>query len=505
MSNKHDIHQLLTILISFIAALGVLTACSNDDNTVSAAQAPVYSVNIPATIGGEAQTRAVTFGTDGGTVTSTFAEGDKVYVYNETRGAFACNASGTAIPLTLAATDISADGKHCTLSGELTFHKWVNKAWTPVTDISSTDTYSLFYQMNDCYPKYPGGSQFFYFDEYGTDLNGSASKTSNFDFAEVRNVSLTLSGSSLSASGSIKFQNVQSMFRQRLTFADNNGNALATQPTITKLTIRSKNRTLVNYYKPLDGDDTYDTDYDLVIDDPDIDANGDIYLALSFHYADDAAKTGDQLILTAEDEDGRKFTCTKDAPSSGFVNGKYYYGSMTLKLPSTPLYDVTVTDVNTGEILSPTGFTYYLSSDKTYNVSGSGDYSIKGYDNSSNIKVIIADGTRLLTIASIDGEIVLEGNVTVTGIMRSHNIFYTLISGSGMLTFNGTVAAGRWRIDPDHVCLRISITSSSIFPEGSFGSVKTEDGTSDVSYVENDGYRVYGQSSGGPGDPPEHQ
>lgn len=501
MSNKHDIHQLLTILISFIAALGVLTACSNDDNTVSASQAPVYSVNISATICGETQTRAVTFGTDGGTVTSTFAEGDKVYVYNETRGAFACNASGTAIPLTLAATDISADGKHCTLSGELTFHKWVNKAWTPVTDISSTDTYSLFYQMNDCNPKYPGDSQFYYFDEYGTDLNGSASQTSNFDFAEVRNVSLTLSGSSLSASGSVKFQNVQSMFRQRLTFADNNGNALATQPTITKLTIRSKNRTLVNYYKPLDGDDTYETDYDLVINNPDIDANGDIYLALSFHYADDAAKNGDQLILIAEANDGRKFTCTKDAPSSGFVNGKYYYGSMT----PTPLYDVTVTDVNTGEILSPTGYIYYLSSDKIYNVSGSGNYSIQGYDNSSNIKVIIADGTRLSTIANI-GEIVLEGNVTVTGpIMRSHYYFYTLISGSGMLTFNGTIAVGQWRIDPDQVCLRIIITSSSKFPEGSFGSVKTEDGTSDVSYVENDGYRVYGHSSGGgPGDPPEH-
>ena len=64
----------------------------------------------------------------------------------------------------------------------------------------------------------------------------------------------------------------------------------------------------------------------LSIDKPIISAEGDLYLALMFS---DANKNR-PLVLEATDNHGNVYSVTKAAPASGFENGKYYYGSVTL-------------------------------------------------------------------------------------------------------------------------------------------------------------------------------
>lgn len=101
--------------------IAALTACNNDDNALDDIQqhattgARTYTMRIAATLDdaeAQGETRAITFGgTDAApTATGKFLEGECVLVYNVTKEAFL---HGYLTP-----TDISSDGKSCTLDGE---------------------------------------------------------------------------------------------------------------------------------------------------------------------------------------------------------------------------------------------------------------------------------------------------------------------------------------------------------------------------------------------------
>ena len=67
-----------------------MTACTSDDNITAdepaieqPAEAPTFTVCIPATIGSDATTRAVEFDGNGTDITTFFQTTDKIYVYNE--------------------------------------------------------------------------------------------------------------------------------------------------------------------------------------------------------------------------------------------------------------------------------------------------------------------------------------------------------------------------------------------------------------------------------------
>ena len=103
--------KLYGIMLMLALATGGLTACTSDDNTAenSIVKEKTYTVRIPASIGGNAQTRAVSF--SGETATTTFKETDLVYVYNKT-GISMLNGY-------LQPTNISPDGKKCVLTGTI--------------------------------------------------------------------------------------------------------------------------------------------------------------------------------------------------------------------------------------------------------------------------------------------------------------------------------------------------------------------------------------------------
>jgi len=76
----------------------------------------------------------------------------------------------------------------------------------------------------------------------------------------------------------------------------------------------------------------------ILINNPFIDANGDIYLSLRFK-----ENTDEALTFTVEDDANNVYEIAKAAPSGGFKTGKYYHGSMTLPLVRNIPY---VTDNN---------------------------------------------------------------------------------------------------------------------------------------------------------------
>lgn len=386
------------IIYSAFIALSLCACDSNKDESFNStpeipASPVVYHVSLPASF--DAQTRAVTFGSDGQSITTQFEKGDRIYVYNEIKGAWARDADGSLSYLQ--PTNIS--GSTCTLVGDLSFYNKMDDhdEWDLVA-VDDGDTYSLYYQMNEPDNKY----SYKYIPRFNYEnQDGSAESASMCDFAEVKGVPMTLTGNTLTTSIEIPFQNLQSMFRQRLSFKKN---GTAVTPTITKLTVGTENWTLLLYYRPnfADGDE-FEADYGFDIYDPQITADGDIYLSLGFDYTA-GSPDEDKLILTAVDDEDNVYQCAKAVPDGGFEKSKYYYGSCEL----TWQYQIvkpTVSRSDGGNVyeLEPRGNMYDINAGPGHQIA----ITISG--NSSPYWFYLNDYPAVVTLAG-NGTAIVKGN-----------------------------------------------------------------------------------------------
>ena len=368
MKKVTNIVGALTIAAALTAGF---SACTNEDIIVNEQQQPtvqatLYHVSIPATMESEAETRAVEFGNDGKSITSTFETTENVYVYNETQDAFACDANGN--PIALHPSNLSANRKNCTLTGDLTFYKYsyYTNGYNPV-NIGATDTYSLFYQMNDVDTQNSEYATFTYNNQAGTAADASA-----HDFAKATGVTMTVVGNTLTVNNAtVNFQLLQSMFRQHLTFVDENGDEISPAPTISRLVMSSKNWTLVDYINPV-----YDYTDHLYLNINGLDGS-DLYVALTFDYSQNSADN-DKIVIEAYDENGNKYYGSKNAPSSGFQNGKYYYGSMVMTYAPVMCTDndTPVKKNNEGKYILEDGHNYTASGLVNGNIEGSGQITL---------------------------------------------------------------------------------------------------------------------------------
>ena len=333
-----------TLAVLMMALLPL--SCTDMENPsvapdASSSTAPVYYFSIPATIGNGAGTKAVTLGEN--TATSAFAETDKVYVFIEGQegtyeGKLAFGYDFEAEELT-SLTLGNIHGATCDLSGALTFYYYDDgdgdfKPFVPAVD----DVVHLFYNMNEPDLDNPVYSYYDYGDQNGDkDLIEEFGEgevvfgASHYDFAQAKmkvtgvvgnmgsGYALTLGQYDDPSKSNVHFDNIGSMFRQRLAFTNETGDEIDI-PTITKFIVNTSNDQVIEDYYPFSTDDDY---YEpLIIEYPYID-DGDIYFALMFN---DENKN-DDLVLTAYDEDGNVYSVTKPAPSGGFQNGKYYYSA----------------------------------------------------------------------------------------------------------------------------------------------------------------------------------
>ena len=332
------------LFVSMMVLAG-MTACSSEDSITgeAAAEQPAalktYQVSIPASFGGDGQTRAVTFDGqtravtfDGTTITSTFASTEKVYVYNVT--------TDEVMGGYLQPTDISADGKSCKLTGTLT------------GTISDGDNLKLMYNLsnvetnkeNDIYKSYT------WYDYRGQDgtqsgvLDGAeATVTASGDFA----------GGVLTTTATAKFTNLQSMFR--FQFEDENGTAI----NVKSLKIHSKNSALVTVYRPLEDSETQNTCDDYVVT-LGTATTGYIYVALRIV---ESSSDGDELTFTATDASGNEYKGTKSARSGGFKNGKYYYNASAIALTKQVVRiapTIGWNSVENGNPVTPNANNYYV-------------------------------------------------------------------------------------------------------------------------------------------------
>ena len=334
MKKKHYSY-LLGLCVGMIG----LQACSSEDNLAATnapqptQETPVYKVNIPATIGDDAETRAVSFGTDGSSMTASFEKTDLIYVCIEEKNEFACD--GTTAT-TLSPT---SDGTSTTLTGTLKF---------PVAP-EVGDILTLCYNMN-VFDENPASCGFRYI-ALGPGLpslaDGSAAAASDCDFAKATMKIKAISGNATDGytldlckvddnnNTTATFEPLQSMFRFRFSFKGKDGNPPATYPTITKLVITSDytvatfppSGPFVNIYTPMGGPQNSGSNT-RQINSPAIDGNHVFYLPIRFNY--ESVPATENLTFTATASDGIVYEKVKTSPTGGFKNGKYYYGNVTL-------------------------------------------------------------------------------------------------------------------------------------------------------------------------------
>lgn len=350
--------------LTIAAALATVnTACSNEDLAIeqqpeaatTTAQAPVYHFNIPANMGNE--TRGVEFGGTiaAPTITTLFKTTEKVLVHNVTKDAWARiddSYRGEAFGGYgyLQPSNISDDGKRCTLFGELKFYTytpwqwdsqnntWIEEFYTPVA-IDASDTYNLYYQAQEDYWNrvfFSYGLQNGTIDTFVENINNDGEYcASSCNYAKAEGVKMALNGNTLTLDNGLSFNSLGSMFRQHLSFKDKLGNGIATTPNIQKLTLSTDHKTFV-------GCDSIKTEWHPgpnLVDNIDfhksaskesiLDANGDMYFALAFDNT--AIETGDKLFFRAIDNDYNIYIGQKVLPTGGLKNGKFYYGEVELE------------------------------------------------------------------------------------------------------------------------------------------------------------------------------
>ena len=340
---KNYIYSLAATFITAALTLGSFTACSNEDlvTDVNTTQAKTYTVSIPASIGEGSNTRAVEFGNDGSSITTSFENTDKIYVALEHEGSiigYGHTGSGSSGFMPLTVTPDAGNAKKAAISGALKFYNmnYLPPYYNPV-DPSVGDLIHLYYNANSLNSD-DGDISFYYSNQDGSNLNTTGAGSCDFALATMKVKSLAgdaTDGYSLElcqigddSKSTALFENIGSMFRQHLTFKDKNSQAIAA-PAIKKLTVGTKNETLVYQF------DTKASSYrtgtvDATSATSVLDANNDVYLALMFHYDANHLAADDQLVLSAEATDGNVYQAAKNVPSGGFVPGKYYHGQMEL-------------------------------------------------------------------------------------------------------------------------------------------------------------------------------
>ena len=507
-----------------VLALG-MTACTKNElqtpaeEPIVTAEAPVFHFSIPASIGNGADTKAVTIGET--SITSTFANTDKVYVFIEGQGAnagkLAVAHNGTDASTYLIPSNIN--GTSCTLKGALKFYYNDNDnfaAFEPAVN----DVVYLYYNMNEPVEDYAysinmagldyhtqnGSKDQDVYGSYGSYTFLASTGASACDFAEAKmkvtavtgngtdGYSLTMVQYDDNTKSNVHFENMGSMFRQRLSFTDKNGQSIAI-PTLEKMAVKFEggNYTVGTYY-PFSQYGSYYSLPDMSITNPIVSAEGDVYLALMFYDSNKDLP----LVLEAKDSDGNVYSVTKNAPTGGFKNGKYYYGSTTLA------WQKCIKPTVTGTSATPVGDpATYTVTENPVNLTISGysegyDFELsEGHGGTITLDNVTASGTTNSPLPSPFIEQETNNNADVSLVLTGTNsitcgtYWCILVYGNLKLSCTGTSATLTVTGTTDVCC---GISGYNYRSDGDFGVSFNEYNTTtelDVtSMLAADGYSV---------------
>jgi hypothetical protein len=418
------------------------TACTNDDSLLAgepqASAVKTYTVSIPATMAGD-ETRAVSI--DGTTITRSFNTNERVYVYNATKNHLMSDY--------LHPTDISADGKSCTLTGELSGN----------TTIEANDELKLLYNLSNS-----SDVDFSYLSPNGT-------QESLHDGAVATVTVSSYTGNVLTTTANASFLPVQSMFRFK--FVDENNDDI----TVKTLKVESDGNNIAAVYWPMREVNKYGESCIVVT--PSSPTSDYLYMAV--HIRED--KTPTELKFTVIDNNDKEYVGTRTPPTGGFKNGKYYYNTEPIQLTKQDTRVApTITWTKVYEPVSPDAYNcYHVSRPSADNPA---EITISGTSNGYRFHMEQGGSTVHLNdltatydesgyqfiYSNGDMNLDINGSNSIT-VHHSQCIF---VSGTLKLSGNGT----------------LTVTSTSSGRYGIYGSGNYNDKNSDPAVLPAEGYTV---------------
>lgn len=469
---------IMTVLALGLTACNVIEIVNPEEVTPevtpeSTTPAPVCYFTLPATIGDEPSTKAVTLTDD--TATTSFEASDKIYVFIEGQGD---NAGKLAFGFDMANTCMATmtldniNGATCDLSGAMTFYYLYGGNPTAFTPLEN-DIVHLFYNAEVTIPEvdvpsfnyaWQNGNKEGYTDPLGYGYpDDYLWGASNYDYAAAKMVLTAATGNTSTGftlemkqyddptKTNVSFKNLQSMFRQRLSFVQGPSGQGSTDPTISSITIDTAGGNCVIIYYPFGNGPipgVYVYNYN-EFENPSL-TDGDLFFAMMFN---DVNKD-EAIVITAEDTNGNIYSCTKNAPASGFRNGKYYHGSATLTWVG---HKVNLSSIDVSGLPEEYGYKYYTVSDGdiltgtmpfncNINVPANATVTLAGMTHNAGeyysgiqclgtAHIILADGT--------DNDLTAGDAHAYAGILLDSFDEATLtISGTGTLYASGGIMAG---------------------------------------------------------------
>ena len=302
-----------------------LSSCSSDElavgNETQIAKdvAKTYSFSVQAVMNNEAGTRVFTLGES--TITSKFSTEEPIYVFIKNSNGNIAYGNKAINP-----TNVSNDGQSCTIDVTKTddFY-FIPTSFTP----AEGDEIYLYYGMTSDTSNHING----YFD-FATD--GKKATAEGMDYNLAKTTIESVDNDALTFNDKFSFKNINSIFRQKLTFKEGPN---VVNPEIEKIYISSFNGNTVQKYSPFN-EDPYDI-ASIAIINPVL-TDGSIYFSMLFYDGSDGGNKDQAITFTANDKDGNTYKCTKAAPTGGFQNNMYYYGEATLEKQGVP----TITGAN---------------------------------------------------------------------------------------------------------------------------------------------------------------
>lgn len=274
----------------FLTALFSLALCacgrlpSMESPEMEEVSAGVYQVTIPAVIYD---------------LPIAFKASDKIYLYNDTQGVFACDESGKAT--VLHPGDLNENGTECVLRGQVSFYKYnAETGQRTLLTVGESDVYRLLLNVSEINTEDPGASIFIYEGQDGTKESAHA----HF-YAETTDVKMNTPGSM------VRFFGMQSMLTAGMSFRRD---GVEVEPALSKLTVTTDHDALAATMQVLNGEIRPDK---LTLSHP---SATDLVLSLASRHGDEI----DRLVFQAQDTEGRVYDAYAELPLGGLMAGTCY-------------------------------------------------------------------------------------------------------------------------------------------------------------------------------------
>ena len=295
----------------------------------------VYSVRIPATMAFLEQplkTKGIEFVDEDSTLRFVVDTSETVYLYNETKRAFACSYEAekdTCLPIVLHPGEIS--GHDFVIAGDVTFYRYVDSCGWELVRVDDNDCYSLFYgdyyintkDLDDVY--YSSDSQ-----------SGTWDDVDEYCYGEGRNFLLSKAGDNLSFDGDrVRIYCLPALILLEVDFTDELGDTISA-PQIDGVELDTKNHTHVLYYCPLAEEDEK---YVYLYMDMETIVDSGLCFWLLFRYNELHSPLDDCLEIVAYDVDGNQYCGAVNLIDEGMSSGTYYVDRITLEKQDKKVFD----------------------------------------------------------------------------------------------------------------------------------------------------------------------